>query len=100
MKTSQTLAERVLLICSLLFAIAAVTTALASELHVAVDAVDKARVERLLREKAELNARGGKRLMSPEVRERLRHKDVKTTIVYTHVLNRGGQGVRRSADAL
>lgn len=28
------------------------------------------------------------------------HKDVKTTMIYTHVLNRGGQGVRSPADML
>jgi site-specific recombinase XerD len=28
------------------------------------------------------------------------HKDVSTTMIYTHVLNKGGQGVRSPADAL
>ena len=27
-------------------------------------------------------------------------KDVKTTMMYTHVLNRGGEGVRRAMDSL
>lgn len=34
------------------------------------------------------------------VQELLDHKDVSTTMIYTHVLNRGGRGIYSLADRL
>jgi site-specific recombinase XerD len=34
------------------------------------------------------------------VQELLCHKDVRTTMIYTHVLNRGGRGAKRPAELL
>jgi len=33
--------------------------------------------------------------MADSERELLRHRDVSITMIYTHLLNRGGRGVRR-----
>jgi site-specific recombinase XerD len=34
------------------------------------------------------------------IQERLGHKDVSTTMIYTHVLNKGGKGVQSPMDGL
>ena len=34
------------------------------------------------------------------VQELLGHRSVRTTMIYTHVLNRGGRGIQSPADAL
>jgi site-specific recombinase XerD len=34
------------------------------------------------------------------IQELLGHRDVRTTMIYTHVINRGGRGVRSPLDAL
>ncbi|RPH80831.1 MAG: hypothetical protein EHM80_04180 [Nitrospiraceae bacterium] len=58
-------------------------------------------------EKAKVSATGVSATHLPEsgydirtVQELLRHRDVKTTMLYTHVLNRGPGGVRSPLDGL
>ena len=42
----------------------------------------------------------GSRTIIRPVQELLGHKNVRTTMIYTHVLNRGGKDVRSPVDAL
>jgi integrase len=39
-------------------------------------------------------------LLMPVLPELLGHRDVRTTMIYTHVLNRPGLGIRNPADLL
>jgi hypothetical protein len=45
-------------------------------------------------------AMGGDGCAVRTIQELLGHRDVKTSMIYTHVLNRGGLGVRSPVDAL
>ena len=47
-----------------------------------------------------LERKGGIVWTSPFFRELLGHNDVRTTMIYTHVLNRGGHGVKSPVDTL
>ncbi len=42
----------------------------------------------------------GKGYDNQTIQKLLGHKDVKTTMIYTHVLNQGGKGVKSPADDL
>ena len=47
-----------------------------------------------------LRSRHYSRRTAQDVQELLRHNDVKNTMIYTHVLNRGPAGVRSPVDGL
>jgi hypothetical protein len=52
--------------------------------------------EVLIREGLHIS-QGSERAHEVLIQELLGHKGVKTTMIYTHVLNHGGPGIRRSA---